>query len=120
MCIRDRLEDEPGLVVDRAVGPLEDVEQHGAVLGDDVHQHFDDVFRALEWLAHVVEPVADAGVGLPWIGRDAGQLALFDVEHAHAMDLRAALLLGVDGEVRAVRGDGGVVQIGRASCRERV
>ena len=63
-------------------------------------------------LLGVVEPVANAGVSLPGALLHAGELALFDVQHAHLVDFRPAVLLGVHGLVGAVDLDGVVIQVG--------
>jgi len=60
---------------------------------------------------HVIEPVSDAGVGLPRIRKYIGKLALFDIEDADGVDLFPAVLLGVDGPVFAVNLDGFVVKV---------
>ena len=65
-----------GFLVDAAVRELENVEKHGSVFGDDVHKHFNDMAGPLKRLLGVIEPVSDAGVGLPRIIRNPRKLAL--------------------------------------------
>ena len=51
--------------IERAVGPLHDIEQQVAVLADDVDEHVDRPVDIAELPVLVVVPVADGGVGLP-------------------------------------------------------
>src|SRR5215204_5862342 len=90
-------------VVQGAVGSLGDVQQQVAVLADDVHQHLENVPRGLVDVAHVVEPVTDAGVGLPGVFEDLVALTPLDVEHAYGVNVGVRVLLGVDCPVFAVR-----------------
>ena len=76
--------------------------------------------RTLEGLTHIVEPVADAGVRLPGLRQNVGQLALLDVEHADAVDLRPAILLVVYGAVFAVLCNGRIVEMGHGFQAEGI
>src|ERR1035441_10173277 len=70
------------------------VEHQVAVAADDVAHQVHDVFAGLVFLALLVVPAADAGVGLPGIGQDVAGHAAFDVERAGSL---FAILLGLAG-----------------------
>ena len=82
MCIRDR--------------------QHSPVFRDNIDQHFYDVCGPFKFLPDIIKPVSDAGVGLPWVRQNIRQLALLNIQYTDAVNLRAAILLVIDGAVFAM------------------
>lgn len=59
----------------------------------------------------VIEPAADAGLGLPGLRAYVGKLAPFNVEGANLVDCRIPVLLRVNGLVRSVELFGRIIEV---------
>ena len=97
--------------VDTAVRKLENIEKHGSVFGDDVHQHLDDMARPLKRLFGIIKPVSDAGIGLPWIVCDPGKLTFLNIQNTDAVNFFASVFLGINGFIFSVSCDRIVIKI---------
>ena len=110
--VADGGQDGGVLLGDGAVRLGADVQQQGAVLGDDVHQVANETLGGLELVALSPAPgvAGNGGIGLPEEGLDLRELAALNIRHGAAE--HEGLVLVVDGHLLAPLG-GAVVVVGR-------
>ena len=99
------------LVVDGAIGFLQDIQQEASVFGCNINEDIDDFPGRFIGRFCVVKPAADAGVRLPGIGTGFVQQRTFHVQYAHPIHPFISAFLRIDRPVLAVEGYGLIIQV---------